>query len=32
MADFSANEPFHVEIERLSERIWCPRRTGKMVL
>ncbi len=24
MADFSANEPFHVELERLSQRIWCP--------
>lgn len=24
MADFSANDPFHVEIERLSHSIWCP--------
>ena len=24
MADFSANDPFHVEIERLSQTIWCP--------
>jgi hypothetical protein len=24
MADFSANEPYHVELERLSQRIWCP--------
>ena len=24
MADFSANDPFHVEIERLSQAIWCP--------
>ncbi len=24
MADFSANEPFHVELERLAQRIWCP--------
>lgn len=23
-ADFSANEPYHVELERLSERIWTP--------
>lgn len=23
-ADFSANDPFHIEIERLSEKIWCP--------
>lgn len=22
-ADFSANNPFHIEIERLSERVWC---------
>ena len=22
-ADFSSNDPFHVEIERLSEKIWC---------
>ena len=29
MADFSANEPFHVEIERLSERIWCPGEEGR---
>jgi hypothetical protein len=32
MADFSANEPFRVEIERPSERIWCPGEQGKMVL
>jgi hypothetical protein len=23
-ADFSANDSFHIEIERLSEKIWCP--------
>jgi hypothetical protein len=23
-ADFSANEPFHIALERLSEKIWCP--------
>lgn len=23
-ADFSSNDPFHVETERLSEKIWCP--------
>jgi hypothetical protein len=22
--DFSSNDPFHVEIERLSEKLWCP--------
>ena len=29
MADFSANEPFHVELERLSQRIWCPGEQGR---
>lgn len=29
MADFSANEPFHVEIERLSLRTWCPGQQGR---
>ena len=29
MADFSANEPFHVEIERLSQTIWCPGEQGR---
>lgn len=28
MADFSANEPFHVEVERLSRTIWAPGRDG----
>jgi hypothetical protein len=23
-ADFSSNDPFHVAIERLSKKIWCP--------
>lgn len=23
-ADFSSNEPFHIALERLSERVWCP--------
>ena len=29
MADFSANDPFHVEIERLSQTIWCPGQQGR---
>jgi hypothetical protein len=29
MADFSANDTFHIEIERLSKRIWCPGEQGK---
>ena len=29
MADFSANDPFHVEIERLSQTIWCPGERGR---
>ena len=29
MADFSANEPFHVEIERLSQVIWSPGEQGR---
>lgn len=28
MADFSANDPFHVEVERLSRTIWAPGRAG----
>lgn len=27
-ADFSANDPFHIEIERLAERTWCPDQRG----
>lgn len=23
-ADFSANDPFHVEIEKLADTVWCP--------
>ena len=29
IADFSANDPFHVELERLSQRIWCPGEQGR---
>ena len=29
MADFSANDSFHVEIERLSQAIWCPGEQGR---
>ena len=29
MADFSANDPFHVAIERLSQTIWCPGEQGR---
>ena len=29
MADFSANDPFHVQIERLSQAIWCPGEQGR---
>jgi hypothetical protein len=29
MADFSANDPFHIEIERLSKRIWTPDQQGQ---
>lgn len=28
MADFSANDPFHVEIERLSRTVWAPGKSG----
>lgn len=28
MADFSANDPFHVEVERLSRTIWAPGKDG----
>ena len=28
-ADFSSNDPFHVQIERLSERIWCPGESSR---
>jgi hypothetical protein len=29
MADFSANDPFHIAIERLSKSIWTPGEQGK---
>lgn len=29
MADFSANDPFHIEIERLSSVIWCPGQQSR---
>ncbi len=29
MADFSANDPFHIEIERLSKQIWIPGEQGR---
>ena len=29
MADFSANDPFHIELERLSKAIWMPGEQGK---
>lgn len=28
-ADFSANDPFHIELERLAERTWCPDQRGR---
>jgi hypothetical protein len=29
MADFSANDPFHVTLEDLSRRVWCPGEQGR---
>ncbi len=29
MADFSANEPFHVELERLAGSVWTPGQLGR---
>ena len=29
MADFSANEPYHIGLERLSEQVWCPDQKTK---
>lgn len=29
MADFSANDPYHVEMSRLSSQIWCPGEQGR---
>ena len=28
-ADFSANEPFHIQIEKLADTIWCPDQQGR---
>ena len=28
MADFSANDPFHVELEKLSRTVWAPAAEG----
>lgn len=28
MADFSANDPFHVEMEKLSRTVWAPSKAG----
>ncbi len=28
LADFRANDPFHVEVERLSRTIWAPGKSG----
>lgn len=32
MADFSANDPFHVELEKVSRTVWAPGRDGSHVL
>jgi hypothetical protein len=29
MADFSANDPYHIELERLSKKIWTPDQQGQ---
>lgn len=29
MADFSANDPFHIEVERLSAKSWIPGEQGR---
>ncbi|MBU1377075.1 MAG: AIPR family protein [Alphaproteobacteria bacterium] len=29
MADFSANDPYHIEIERLANQIWIPGEQGR---
>ncbi|WP_262299012.1 AIPR family protein [Microvirga sesbaniae] len=29
MADFSANDPFHIELERLSDKTWIPGEQGR---
>jgi hypothetical protein len=30
-ADFTSNDPFHVELEKLSRRIWAPSRAGSQL-
>ena len=32
MSDFSANEPYHIEMARLSEKIYVPSENGKSTL
>jgi hypothetical protein len=32
MADFSANDPFHVELEKLSRTTWAPALEGSQVM
>jgi hypothetical protein len=29
VADFSANHPFHIDVERLSTTVWCPGEQGR---
>lgn len=29
MADFSANDPYHVQMSRLSSEVWCPGEQGR---
>ncbi|MBW0145778.1 AIPR family protein [Sphingomicrobium clamense] len=29
MADFSANDPYHVELSKLSSNVWCPGEQGR---
>jgi len=29
LADFSANRPFHIELERISRRVWIPGERGQ---
>lgn len=29
MADFSANDPYHVQMSRMSSEIWCPGEQGR---
>lgn len=32
MSDFSANDPYHVEMSRLSEKVYVPTESGKSTL